>query len=454
MTTHIRQTKTGPVELPRHGGVDAKKWRRKVANAAVKRPENLMRTLTFPLDLDLSFDNFFADAELLYNTIEGLGRGSLSYLLMRSHLCGLAIHTSTSAAHVARIGVHFPDEAFLSALENGLGLINVPLTPQSLFVLFSTPPSGDRELTAKDLADRIHSSCFAQKMSDKTDDNIRELMMTLGQAVCSFSSTYKHLHEHAWGALAACGEALQKQSSLFPSLALKPVRDELGIVLAYSGIVDPVFGGEPEQYWLHHIIACLLRHTPPKKINDALLSYQDNGLSQLFGALLSSSKGAPGLLHKSNAQDISSALEVPPSRLLDVELFLDAAHAITRPPLFDEGNYSRYRKILAGKWRSWVSNYLSRLAKLEEQTQNLEPVVWPTTHPQVLDRVLFGLDLDEVQLQQLDVARVEALGAVKSCLAVLNGKSMDIRPIKAAQELVSYLQIIEDVHATYRSVLN
>ena len=454
MKNHLRHTKGQAIELPRHGGVDAKKWRRMVANAAAKRPESVMRTLGFPLDLDLGFDGFFADADQLYNTVEGLGKGSLAYLLMRAHLCGLALHTSTSAAHTARIASHFPDQAFVKALEDGLGIVNVPLTPQALFVLFTTPPSGDRELAAQDLANRIHSSCFGQKMSDKTDDNIRELMMTLAQAVCAQSSSYKHLQEHAWGALTACGVALQKQSPLFPSLALTVIDDTLGVSLSFNGQVDSVLDGEPEQYWPHHIIACLLRRTPAKKINDALLSFQDNGLSQLFGALISSAKGAPGLLCKSNAQQLSASLGIPASRQSDVALFLDAAQALPKPPLFDEGNYSRYRKILAGKWRSWVSNYLSRLAKLEEQTQTLGPVVWPVAHPPGLERILSGLDLDEVQLQQLDAARVEALGSAKVCLAVLTGKSMEMRPIAAAQELVTQLQTIEDAHATFRSVLN
>ncbi len=454
MTKQIRQTKNGPIELPRHGGVDAKKWRRKVANAATKRPENVMRTLSFPLDLELGFSDFFDDAERLYNTVEGLGKGSLAYLLMRAHLCGLALHTSTSAAHTARIASHFPDQAFVKALEDGLGIVNVPLTPQGLFVLFTTPPTGARELTLNDLANRIHSSCLGQKMSEKTDDSIRELMMTLAQAVCAHSKSYKHLQEHPWGALAACGAALQKQSSLFPSLVLTPVSDELGVSLSFNGLVDGVLTDEPEQYWPHHIIACLLRNTPSKKINDVLLSFQDNGLSQLFGALISSAKGTAGLLCQSTAQSLSTALGIPSSRHSDVVLFLDAARALPKPPLFDEGNYSRYRKILAGKWRSWVSNYLARLAKLEEQTQTLGAVVWPPEHPPGLERVLSGLDLDEVQLQQLDAARVKALGSAKDCLAVLSGKSLAIRPIAAAQELVAQLQTIEDVHATFRSVLN
>lgn len=454
MTKQIRHTKSGSVELPRHGGVDAKKWRRHVANASAKRPASVMRTLSFPLELTLGYEDYFLDADSLYNTIEGLEKGSLAYLLMRAHLCGLAIHTSTSSAHVARIANYFPDKAFIKALEDGLGIVNVPLTPQSLFVLFTTPPSGERDLTDKDLADRIHSSCFGQKMSDKTDDNIRDLMMTLAQAICSKSSSYKHLQEHPWEALAICGETLQKQSPLFPSLSLTPVSDSLAVSLSYSGYVDSVLEGEPQKYWPHHIIACLLRHTPAKKINDAFLSFQDNGLSQLFGALISSAKGAPGLLLKSNPQQLSADLGIPETRLQDVNHFLDAARSLPRPSLFNEGNYSRYRKILAGKWRSWISNYLSRLAKLEEQTQILGPLPWPKAYPQGLQRVLAGLDLDEVQLQQLDAARIEALASVKSCLAVLSGKSLHMRPIQAAQELVAQLQIIEDAHATFRSVLN
>jgi hypothetical protein len=364
------------------------------------------------------------------------------------------MHTSTCAAHVSRLAKNFPDLAFAKALEDGLGIVNLPLTPQSLFVLFSTPPSGDREMTSVDLANRIYTNCFGQKMSEKTDDNIRDLMMTLAEAVAGKFKSYKALAENPWTALAACGEALQQQSKLFPSLQITPVNDLLGVSLSFNGVVDAVQPAEPEQYWPHHIVACLLRHLPHKKVNDALMSYQDNCLSQLFGALLSSAKGAPGLLRKTNAEDFCEQFGVPKDRKPDVELLLKAAKDLPKPALFDEGNYSSYRKIFAGKWRSWVSNYLARLDKLNEQTQNIKHIEWPKESPSSLERILSGLGLDEAQLKLMDLARIKALDQAKASLAVLMGKSQNVRPIQAAQNLVSDLQVIDDVHASFRSVQN
>lgn len=235
--------------------------------------------------------------------------------LLEGHLCGLAIHTSNTSAHAARNSSIFPNQAFLKALEDGLGIVNINLTPQELFVIFSTPPRGSKELTPQDLANRIHSSCFGKKISDKTDDNIRELLTTVAEAACTTASSYKQLQAHPWEALAACGLALQKQSTLFPSLAIPPVTDNLGISLVFNGLVDPVTEDESEQFWPHHIIACLLRHTEPKKINDEFLSHEYNGLSQLFGALLSSAKNAPGFLQTTSPQDFSASLVIPSHRL-------------------------------------------------------------------------------------------------------------------------------------------
>lgn len=454
MKTHLRFNKGQVLEVPRHGGVEAKQWRRRVANAAKQQPKSIMRTLSFPLDLELNYNDFFADADQLYNTVEGFQKGSLSYLLMRTHLCGLALHTNIRAAHVARTAANFPDQEFTNALEHGLGIVNFPLTPKKLFLLFTTPPRGNVALTTDHLADRIHSSCLGQKMSDKTDDHIRELITTLAKTVCDQINSYQHLKENAWEALAACGIELQRQSPLFPSLDLTPQVDEQGVSLAFDGQVDPVYEHEPEQYWPHHIIACLLRKTEPRKINDELLSHQDNALSQLFGALLTSAQGAPGMLLKNDVHQLSNALGVPEARRADVQMLLDAAHAIPKPLLFHEGNYSRYRKVLAGKWRSWVSNYLTRLSVLSEQTQVLGPIDWPNAHPEWLDKILKGLQLDHDQLQQLDDKRVQALALSKSCLAALDGSATKIRPVEAAQQLVNQLQVIDDVHATFRSVCN
>ncbi len=454
MKTHQRFAKGQVFELPRHGGVEAKNWRRRVANAAVKKPTDNMRTLSFPLDLNLDHEEHFEDAAKLYDTVEGLGQGSLAYLWMRVHLCGLGLYTSTSAAHVARMSPHFPDRAFVKALEEGLGIVNLPLTPQDLFVLFTSPPNGERAMTPEDLSNRIYTKCFGQKMSDKTDENIRELVGTLANAVCERVSSYKDLAAQAWDALAACGDALQKQSPIFPLLRLKPVEDHLQVSLAFNGLVDAVCAKEPEQYWPHHIVACLLRHIEAKKINDALLSYQDNCLSQLFGVLLSSAKGAPGLLRKTSVEDFCEQFGIPADRKTDVARLMEAANAIPKPALFDEENYSGYRKIFAGKWRSWVSNYLSRLKKLEEQTQKIGPIAWPQQRPPSLESILSGLGLDEAELIHLDQARIQSLGAAKASLAVLMGRSLDKRPIQAAQDLVTDLQAIDDAHATFRSVLN
>ena len=147
-------------ELDRHGGVQAKNWRRKVANAARKPPAALMRTLSFPLELTLT-PNEFAAADGLYNTVEGFQKGSLGHLLLCAHLSGLSLFQNAAQAASARQQAQFPNAQFVKALEDGLGIVLPELTPQFLLNLFQSAPRKNPPFTGEELLRRPERKIIA-----------------------------------------------------------------------------------------------------------------------------------------------------------------------------------------------------------------------------------------------------------------------------------------------------
>lgn len=443
-------------ELDRHGGVQAKNWRRKVANAARKPPAALMRTLSFPLELTLT-PNEFAAADGLYNTVEGFQEGSLGHLLLRAHLSGLSLFQNAARAASARQQAQFPNAQFVKALEDGLGIVLPELTPQFLLNLFQSAPRKNPPFTAEEIANRMHSGCFGKKMSDKTDDHLREVFLLLGQTAVGVAGSYEDLKEKSLQALTACGEALRQQSPLFPKLDIRLAPNIIDISLAYEGVVDSVRPDEPSAYWLHHVLACLLRRDPgssPAQIQDSLLSFSNNALSQLFGSLLFSSKGRDGYLRTVELDTFLSDLGIPANRSGDAAHFLAAAKAISPPQFFNEGGYGNYRPAVAGKLRSWVSNYLSRLSTLRTQIEALKGTELPTTTPPALGQILEGLGLSMDDLHSMHVERMRAVSEAGHTLEVLTGRDTAERPITSAQKLEVELKAISDIHGTFRSVLN
>ena len=443
-------------ELDRHGGVQAKNWRRKVANSAKRPPAVLMRTLSFPLELDIDQSQFVA-SDNLYNTVEGFKESSLGHLLLCAHLSGLSLFQNMAQAATARQAAQFPTAAFVKAMEDGLGIILPSFTPQLLLNLFQSVPRKNPPFNADEIASRIHSACFNKKMSDKTDDNLREVFLAIAGAAVSMTESYADLKANALQALAACGETLRKQSPLFPSLAINLASNPREICLAYDGIVDPVIDGESQEYWLHHVLACRMRHdsqASPAQIQDSLLSFSNNALSQLFGALLFSADSKDGYLRTVDTATFCTELGVPASRASDADRFLKAARAIASPQFFVEGGYANYRPAVAGKLRSWVSNYLTRLQTLDEQVRALKGATLPDTSCAQLVQILDGLGLQMEDLQAIFTERHTAVVHAADSLLVLRGLDVSRRPIQSAQDLVAQLKSIADVHGTLRAVLN
>lgn len=454
--THSRFINGDRVEVARHGGVQAKRWRQKVANSATREPSDSFKTLSLPLVLDLP-ETQFKPSDKLYNAVEGFGEGSLGNLLLRVHLAGLSVFQNNAEAKGARQSNLFPLKDFDTALNEGMGLEIPKLTPIVILNLFQSVPRTSPPFTAEAIADRVHKACFNKKMDDRVDASLKDLLMAIGHAALRKASSYTDLKANALVVLNEVGIELKKLSPLFPSLSVVLREESIETVFAYEGVVESVPAEADHTYLLHHIIACVQRRDPdlsPAKVQDALLSYSDNALSQIFGALLFNARGEEGYLRTVAVDQFCADTGVPRDRRADVEKLLKAAKEIPAPPFFEEAHYASYRKTVSGKIRSWVSNYLTRLDVLSEQLAAMGNSTLPSEVGSEVEGILAGLDLTQDLISKLMAERQSALNLATSALNVLRGERNAAPAYEAAGNLEKHLKVISDIHGTFRSILN
>lgn len=459
------QKKAIATELDRHGGANARNWRKKIAQLASNKAKQLTKTLSFPLDLDVPLQHFDAFDEH-YNAIEGTNEASLYGILIRTHLCGLSVYTSKNAAKAEREIDRFPDQEFHRAAEKFLGM-QIPnlFTPSKLLVLFQSMPKNSKEkgpipFSEAELINRIHKNVYKKSVSEKTDDRVKALFSICAKIIIQNSNSYKELADKSESILMLLGRELKKKFSGFPSIESEDVtQSDCEFPFSYTGFVLPLSNEEEkpvnEAYWIYHIITCLLLSKPgssAKEIKELLLSPNDNALSNLYGPQLWSAK-AEGLFRTSSSAELSKKLGIPEGRCRDVERLIKATRSLKHPSLFGKHNYADYRKIIAGKLKSWVSNYLKRLEELEKQIDALGKISLPSDMASICE-ILDGLKITQNELFAMHDVRQRSIQSAGECVLVLLGKNRTNRPIGAAKELEKHLQKIEDIHGTLRMILN
>lgn len=460
---HIRYVNGEAVAVPSHGGAKARGWRRQVAlagKAGNKAPAPPMKTLVFPLQAQIPMDWYEVSAAH-YATIEGMGTGSLYQLLMRVHLAGLRPHGSEFDAAAARHEERFPNAAFQAAVVTTFGEAAARVTPQFLLTQFRRKPRDNKKkgkvpvFDVDAVANWLHAGCFGRSMSDDTDEGVRRLLSIVAGVVVQSVTGYADLSDQAQTVLDGVGQALKRHSPAFPTLRVDLPHDEEASPLAYTGEVRPVEADETPQYWLHHVVACLLLADPRRTAADVqnlVLSPSNNALSQLFNKMIA----ADGPLRQCDADALRRELGMPEDRLPQVRELMEAARSVPSPQMFAERHYADYRPNFGGRIRSWIANYLKRLEALRSQLADLAAAT-ASDAPQPtndLHQILDGLGLDWRELQGLLGQMARVVGKARVCVEVLKGLDETMRPVAAARSLEECLREIGHTRGICQQVAN
>jgi hypothetical protein len=356
-------------------GKDARLWRKNLARFAISR-ETSIRTLKFPLDTpwlgEKNQDEFFKKAEQLYEIIEGTGRGSLTGLLCAVHLSGFRAFDNSTRTRLFRSFKGIDETPFKQAFEKKFGISAKNFLPQNIYNSLHSKPR-NKEYNPRNVADKLYFLATGKTIGkDKSPCTfLVKFLEAFAEHVCSKFQGWDELRE-------GIDEALKLFDDLGDEYGLKlPEIGHMGRQLVELKPDNSTIDFDPElpanissldgENALHMVVAqkLSLARREGRKENAStckaeITTTNSNALSWLFG------KGFE-YWRRSDLETIMRDYQVPDEyreRLAELKAWFEK---VPENPLFETGSaYGNFRKVVAGRIDSWVSNYVKRLSELEE----------------------------------------------------------------------------------------
>ena len=361
----------------RHGGVQARAWRQKIALLSTQKPSKKLRTLKFPLADAPAID--FATASQLYDVTEGLGKGSLIGLLCALHLAGFRVFPSKNKAVEYRKSQNDPSLIqTMVAFWKNRG-IDIPADKARFLHSFVAinPRKERQDFSQERIADQLYKTIYSnKKLAECTDENTKMLLKELAECVVSTYADAGSSAEDKWmefgknSAKTLAGferllnislvnagaetEAVKRQEETIAFSPEKPC-----VLHAVLNSQDGTF----EKFALHIAVANCARElnsvVGEAVGNEMRGGSSAEGLSRLFGSSL------VDYLAKVDVEQFMQDFRVPSEYTKDMEILLEYAKAIPLPmPIFPIEHYAQFRTSVGSKIASWVTNYLTRLTNL------------------------------------------------------------------------------------------
>ena len=283
------------------GGEKARKWRKRVAKAAV-RNDKYIRTLKFPLEptqgVSLEFDRFAA----LYDITQGLGKGTLTGLLCATHLSGFHLFGSTMEAELFRHEKHFPTERFQTAWRKDFSCDPNKLSPSTLIAYLSRRrnKSQGKEpvFTPAKIADELYEMVTG-KSPDKekeVSEKVFEFLTFYGKQVCGDFDNWPELNNDVAKALRIFDASSATFELSLPDLEtsfsrIEPIKPAHSTI-AFDANLPTLSLSELDETALHAVVAQKLRWLkksgrPIKlraELQKSITTTSNNALSWLFGS--------------------------------------------------------------------------------------------------------------------------------------------------------------------------
>jgi hypothetical protein len=452
--------------LPQLRGAKARRWRRRLASSAA-RPQGTVRTLKFKLALSDGVSVDFDDVRGLNRIVDGVGRGSLTGLLLAVHCGGFRIFMQEAGAKRFRESASGDGDGFAAEFERNAGFTLRGFDPPGLRERFAKRP---RARGGKDISfvPSVIANEYARHFAGKA-------VVDLDPERKSFFEDWADLlhaefvgEADGWIAIeaqpdraaATVGALFRGRGWSLPAIAAPSQASAKSIwpacVLAYDPtqpLLDPESGTA-----LYAVVA--LRIAQLRRaglafddkirgpLQETITTQTSAGLSWLFGTGL-------GLLRSAGIAEAATGLAVPPEGTAALERVLVAARTIGSDPLFGAKGYADYRRIVGGRLDSWVANYVNRLLELQQMLDG-EPArfVLPEKLVSGWSR-WFGrtpLTADGVQ-NLLDMAhglRKEAHYA----LAALTGETGELITEETVATIQRYADIASEAAGALRTLAN
>jgi hypothetical protein len=432
---------------------------RQQVGAAASRQDDFIRTLKFPLEQPQQGWPFrFSDAQTLFNTTEGIGKGSLTGLVFCVLLSGGRLFSKGANSQLHRISAQLPTSGFKASFERHFGRACQQFTPANIINYFTTEKRGNTgkgiPFDVPKLAGELYRlGSESSKLPEKekiVDQPLLETCQLIATLILeSGLSEWAHLRDNVETCLKAVDTALASFGYDFPQLAtcqaaLEPMKpdnstlDFSAISLTCSELDDALM---PYQVISAQANLMLQEGITVDKtgLQKRITTETHMAMSWLFNKGLAYWTTTP-------LASICDDYQLTTADAWKAERIQQWMRALPRDALYGETKYDKYRSAVGGKLDSWIANYWSRLETLQNLLNDLDTTAL-TLHPDLFSEQALhwfsGQSASATELQQL-IRQIKIRKAdVQQALNILRGEAgtlpthQDIQIFESFSELLT-----------------
>lgn len=360
-----------------------RKFRLSMAAAAIKS-QKYIRTLKFPLEIPskkLMFN--FDDAKALFNTTEGIAKGSLAGFLLCLLNSGFRVFSKSDCTKLFRSQSALPMTEFEACFQSSFARAGNDFSPSGLITYFSAEKRTFNKdkipLTQTMLASALYKLATKttpeqQQLKGKEKEiaaDFYKVCSLTANIICDTIKEWRDLCLHVDDALKAVDTALATLGYNFPQVSscsggLATLQPENSTIdFDHNALIVENLDTEHHELMAYQAIATISHYlrssgkdVTKANLQNAITTQTNNALSWLFG---------PGLKlwKETDIQQLSEWYRIPAEKQYLIQRIKDYALAIKFDELYGESSYAKYRSTVGGKLDSWITNYSKRLLELE-----------------------------------------------------------------------------------------
>lgn len=434
---------------------------RQEVGASALRQDKYIRTLKFPLEAPENGWTFdFEQAAALFNTTEGLGKGSLAGFLFCVLLSGGRLFSKGPSAQLHRIRDLLPGEDFTNAFQAVFGRDCGNFNPAGIIDFFSKEQrsriSKKEPFTSTALTGDIYRLGSANGKLPSQEKEVDERLLEIAELTANLVldagiDNWGQLRNRVPDCLKALDTALASLSYHFPQLAsctaaLKPMRPD-NSTLDFSPVamtieqLDEALMPYQVMAAQAHIMRSEGIKVDKSGLQKRVTTETHMAMSWLFNNGLSYWSTTP-LIQIVEDYELSDADHWKAKRIQEW------ARAIPRDALYGEAKYDKYRSAVGGKIDSWIGNYWARLDILDGLFADLDTSQL-TLHPDLFSdaaKIWFsGQSVSAEDLQAMITRIDEQKAKAMEALAVLRGEREQLPDARHIQTFESFSELMTQI---------
>lgn len=368
-------------------GQSLRNYRKRLASYS--QAKNSVLTTKFKLQIQDNTDSqkYFAEFDrcrILYDTIEGCSKGSLTYFLFSLILSGFRIFASAPEA-VGFVNRSAYDEAsFQQAWEDTVGKPLPAFTIEKLFKRLKTEvrARGTKDNSfVEEIINREYRNTLCKSLPRGADaEKVSRIFEEISKELASHFSSWQDIKKDLPAAVSEIDDVLKKFGT-FPSLQKALDSSEVSLpdssTIAFDSNAKFLhLDEENKQYAQYMVVSTILNYSekqksddPAKFVSQHLTTDSASGLSWLFN------KGLE-LFQQSTVEQLCEFYSVPFSERERVIQVKEAALAVNSQKFLFKGKnsigYHEFRSSFTGRTDSWTTNYIKRLQELLSIVRSLD----------------------------------------------------------------------------------